>query len=255
MRQGQGIRVLPLRILRDVKPGDRLYSLILRALISNRVTLENGDIVVIAQKIVSKAEGRIVRLNSLTPSSFAIQLATAYKKDPRLTELIIRQSKSIVRISNGIIISETKHGFICANAGVDQSNVMNGEENALLLPDDPDTSAKQIMYMLKEKTNKEIAVVITDSFGRPFRNGQTNVAIGLAGMVPIKSYIGEKDMYGRKLKVTEIAIADELASAAELVMGKSKGIPVVVIKGFNFVKSDNASIDELIREREKDLFR
>ena len=255
MRQGQGIRVLPLRILRDVKPGDRLYSLILRALISNRVTLENGDIVVIAQKIVSKAEGRIVRLNSLTPSSFAIQLATAYKKDPRLTELIIRQSKSIVRISNGIIISETKHGFICANAGVDQSNVMNGEENALLLPDDPDTSAKQIMYMLKEKTNKEIAVVITDSFGRPFRNGQTNVAIGLAGMVPIKSYIGEKDMYGRKLKVTEIAIADELASAAELVMGKSKGIPVAVIKGFNFVKSDNASIDELIREREKDLFR
>jgi coenzyme F420-0:L-glutamate ligase/coenzyme F420-1:gamma-L-glutamate ligase len=255
MRQGQGIRVLPLRILRDVKPGDRLYSLILRALISNKVTLENGDIVVIAQKIVSKAEGRIVRLNSLTPSSFAIQLATAYKKDPRLTELIIRQSKSIVRISNGIIISETKHGFICANAGVDQSNVMNGEENALLLPDDPDTSAKQIMYMLKEKTNKEIAVVITDSFGRPFRNGQTNVAIGLAGMVPIKSYIGEKDMYGRKLKVTEIAIADELASAAELVMGKSKGIPVVVIKGFNFVKSDNASIDELIREREKDLFR
>jgi coenzyme F420-0:L-glutamate ligase/coenzyme F420-1:gamma-L-glutamate ligase len=172
-----------------------------------------------------------------------------------LTELIIRQSKSIVRISNGIIISETKHGFICANAGVDQSNVMNSEETALLLPDDPDASAKQIMYMLKEKTNKEIAVVITDSFGRPFRNGQTNVAIGLAGMVPIKSYVGEEDMYGKKLRVTEIAIVDELASAAELVMGKSKGIPVAVIKGFNFVKSESASIDELIREREKDLFR
>ena len=255
MGQKQEIRVIPLRILGDVKPGDRLYSLILRALISNKVTIENGDIIVIAQKIVSKAEGQIVRLNSLTPSSFAIQLAKAYKKDPRLTELIIRQSKSIVRISNGIIISETKHGFICANAGVDQSNVMNSEETALLLPDDPDASAKQIMYMLKEKTNKEIAVVITDSFGRPFRNGQTNVAIGLAGMVPIKSYVGEEDMYGKKLRVTEIAIVDELASAAELVMGKSKGIPVAVIKGFNFVKSESASIDELIREREKDLFR
>jgi coenzyme F420-0:L-glutamate ligase/coenzyme F420-1:gamma-L-glutamate ligase len=255
MGQKQGIRVIPLRIFGDVKPGDRLYSLILRALISNKVTLENGDIIVIAQKIVSKAEGQIVRLNSLTPSSFAIQLAKAYKEDPRLTELIIRQSKSIVRISNGIIISETKHGFICANAGVDQSNVMNSEETALLLPDDPDASAKQIMYMLKEKTNKEIAVVITDSFGRPFRNGQTNVAIGLAGMVPIKSYVGEEDMYGKKLRVTEIAIVDELASAAELVMGKSKGIPVAVIKGFNFVKSESASIDELIRGREKDLFR
>lgn len=255
MRKRHGIRVIPLRILRDVKPGDRLYSLILRALLSNKVTLENGDIIVIAQKIVSKAEGQIVRLNSLTPSPFAMQLAKAYKKDPRLIEVIIRQSKSIVRISNGIIISETRHGFICANAGVDQSNVMNSEETALLLPDDPDASAKKIMYKLKEKTNKEIAVVITDSFGRPFRNGQTNVAIGLAGMVPIKSYIGEEDMYGKKLKVTEIAIVDEIASAAELVMGKSKGIPVVVIKGFNFVKSDNASIYELIREREKDLFR
>jgi coenzyme F420-0:L-glutamate ligase/coenzyme F420-1:gamma-L-glutamate ligase len=184
-----------------------------------------------------------------------MQLAEAYKKDPRLTELIIRQSKSIVRISNGIIISETRHGFICANAGVDQSNVINSKETALLLPDDPDASAKQIMHKLKEKTHKEIAVVITDSFGRPFRNGQTNVAIGLAGMVPIKSYIGEEDMYGKKLKVTEIAIVDEIASAAELVMGKSKGIPVVVIKGFDFVKSENASIYELIRKREKDLFR
>jgi coenzyme F420-0:L-glutamate ligase/coenzyme F420-1:gamma-L-glutamate ligase len=255
MRKRHGIRVIPLRMLRDVKPGDRLYRLVLRALISNKVTLENGDIIVIAQKIVSKAEGQIVRLNSLTPSSFAMQLAEAYKKDPRLTELIIRQSKSIVRISNGIIISETRHGFICANAGVDQSNVINSKETALLLPDDPDASAKQIMHKLKEKTHKEIAVVITDSFGRPFRNGQTNVAIGLAGMVPIKSYIGEEDMYGKKLKVTEIATVDEIASAAELVMGKSKGIPVVVIKGFDFVKSENASIYELIREREKDLFR
>jgi coenzyme F420-0:L-glutamate ligase/coenzyme F420-1:gamma-L-glutamate ligase len=132
---------------------------------------------------------------------------------------------------------------------------MNSEETALLLPDDPDASAKKIRLMLKEKTNREIAVIITDSFGRPFRNGQTNVAIGIAGINPIMSYVGKKDMYGKKLKVTEIAVVDELASTAELVMGKSKGIPIAVIRGFDFIRSENALINGLIREREKDLFR
>ena len=255
MQLKQEIRVLPVRVLRDVRPGDKLYSLILRSLVRNKIILEDGDIVVIAQKIVSKAEGQIVRLSSLIPSSVAIQLAKQYKKDPRTTELVLRQSKNIVKISNGVIISETKHGFICANAGVDQSNIMNSEETALLLPDDPDASAKKIMLMLKEKTNREIAVIITDSFGRPFRNGQTNVAIGIAGINPIMSYVGKKDMYGKKLKVTEIAVVDELASTAELVMGKSKGIPIAVIRGFDFIRSENALINGLIREREKDLFR
>lgn len=251
----QEIRVIPVKIAKDVKPGDKLYNLILQSMISQGIELADGDIVVIAQKIVSKAEGQIVPLNSLVPSDLALRLAQDYRKDPRVTELILRQSKNIVKISSGVIITETKHGFICANAGVDQSNVMNGKETALLLPDDPDASAKQILYMLKEKTSREIAVVITDSFGRPFRNGQTNVAIGVAGMIPIRSYVGEDDMYGKKLKVTEIAVVDELASAAELVMGKSKGIPIAVIRGFDFVKSENASINELIRKREKDLFR
>lgn len=255
MQLKQEIRVLPVRVLRDVRPGDKLYSLILRSLVHNKIILEDGDIVVIAQKIVSKAEGQIVRLSSLIPSSFAIQLAKQCKKDPRTTELVLRQSKNIVKISNGVIISETKHGFICANAGVDQSNIMNSVETALLLPDDPDASAKKIMLMLKEKTNREIAVIITDSFGRPFRNGQTNVAIGIAGINPIASYVGKKDMYGKKLKVTEIAVVDELASTAELVMGKSKGIPIAVIRGFDFIRSENALINGLIREREKDLFR
>lgn len=255
MQLKQEIRVLPVRVLRDVRPGDKLYSLILRSLVRNKIILEDGDIVVIAQKIVSKAEGQIVRLSSLIPSSFAIQLAKQCKKDPRTTELVLRQSKNIVKISNGVIISETKHGFICANAGVDQSNIMNSVETALLLPDDPDASAKKIMLMLKEKTNREIAVIITDSFGRPFRNGQTNVAIGIAGINPIMSYVGKKDMYGKKLKVTEIAVVDELASTAELVMGKSKGIPIAVIRGFDFIRSENALINGLIREREKDLFR
>jgi coenzyme F420-0:L-glutamate ligase / coenzyme F420-1:gamma-L-glutamate ligase len=251
----QEIRVIPVKITRDVMPGDRLDDLILHSTISQRLKLTDGDIVVIAQKIVSKAESQIVPLNSLVPSDFALTLAKASGKDPRLTELIIRQSKSIVRVSNGIIITETKHGFVCANAGIDQSNIMDSHENALLLPDDPDASAKQIMKMLRKITNREIAVVITDSFGRPFRNGQTNVAIGIAGLNPVKSYIGEKDMYGKTLKVTEIAIVDELASAAELVMGKSICVPIAIVRGYDYKKSENSSINELIRAKEKDLFR
>lgn len=255
MQLKQEIQVIPVRVLRDVRPGDGLHSLILRSLKDNNIVLENGDIIVIAQKIVSKAEGQIINLSSLTPSAFAIRLAKKFRKDPRTIELVLRQSKNIIKISNGIIISETKQGFICANAGVDQSNIMNSEETALLLPADPDASAKGIMHTLKEKTNRNIAVIITDSFGRPFRKGQTNVAIGVAGINPIRSYIGEEDMYGNKLKVTEIAVVDELASAAELVMGKSKRIPIAVIRGFDYVRNENALIDGLIREREKDLFR
>ena len=251
----QEIKVIPLRILKDVEPGDKIYRLILRSMISQKQKFANGDIVVIAQKIVSKAEGRIVPLSSLTPSAKAIRLAKVYKKDARVLELILRHSKNIVKIANGVIISETKHGFVCANAGIDQSNIIKSNENALLLPDDPDASANQIMNMLREKTNREVAVIIADSFGRPFRNGQTNVAIGIAGLNAIKSYIGEDDMFGKKLKVTEIAVVDELASAAELVMGKSKGIPVAIVRGFDFVMSKKASINELIRAREKDLFR
>jgi coenzyme F420-0:L-glutamate ligase / coenzyme F420-1:gamma-L-glutamate ligase len=255
MQLKQEIQVIPVRVLGDVRPGDELHSLILRSLKGNNIVLKNGDIIVIAQKIVSKAEGQIINLSSLTPSALAIRLAKKFKKDPRTIELVLRQSKNIIKISNGIIISETNQGFICANAGVDQSNIMNSEENALLLPVDPDASAKGIMHVLKEKTSREIAVIITDSFGRPFRNGQTNVAIGVAGINPIRSYIGEEDMYGKKLKVTEIAVVDELASAAELVMGKSKRIPIAVIRGFDYVRNENALIDGLIREREKDLFR
>lgn len=255
MQLKQEIQVIPVRVLRDVRPGDDLHNLILRSLKGNNIVLKNGDIIVIAQKIVSKAEGQIINLSSLTPSAFAIRLAKKFRKDPRTIELVLRQSKNIIKISNGIIISETKQGFICANAGVDQSNIMNSEETALLLPVDPDASAKGIMHVLKEKTNREIAVIITDSFGRPFRNGQTNVAIGVAGINPIRSYIGEEDMYGKKLKVTEIAVVDELASAAELVMGKSRRIPIAVIRGFDYVRNENALIDGLIREREKDLFR
>jgi coenzyme F420-0:L-glutamate ligase/coenzyme F420-1:gamma-L-glutamate ligase len=158
-----------------------------------------------------------------------------------------------LRAKNGIIISETKHGFVYANAGVDQSNVEG--DTAVLLPVAPDESASRLQDAVKKKVGKEIAVVITDTFGRTFRNGQTNVAIGIAGINPIKSYIGTYDMYGRKLRVTEIAVADEIASAAELVMGKAEGTPVAIVRGYNFEKASRSSVKSLLREKERDLFR
>jgi coenzyme F420-0:L-glutamate ligase / coenzyme F420-1:gamma-L-glutamate ligase len=250
------LEIIPLKISKDVDPGDKLDKIIADSIVSSKKNLQNGDIIVIAQKIVSKAEGQIIRLSSIKPSAYAMQLALMHKKDPRLAELIIRESRTIIRLSEGVIISETKHGFICANAGIDQSNVKNSENNALLLPEDPDKSANEILKSLKERTKKNVAVIITDSFGRPFRNGQTNVAIGIAGIEPMTSYIGKEDMYGKKLRVTEIAVVDELASAAELIMGKSNRIPVVIIRGFNYRKGGiNSSIKKLIRPKEKDIFR
>jgi coenzyme F420-0:L-glutamate ligase / coenzyme F420-1:gamma-L-glutamate ligase len=168
-------------------------------------------------------------------------------------ELILNESTQILRAKNGIIISETKHGFVCANAGVDQSNVEG--DKAVLLPVAPDESASRLQDAVKKTVGKEIAVVITDTFGRTFRNGQTNVAIGIAGINPIKSYIGTYDMYGRKLRVTEIAVADEIASAAELVMGKAEGTPVAIIRGYNFEKASRSSVKSLLRAKERDIFR
>jgi coenzyme F420-0:L-glutamate ligase/coenzyme F420-1:gamma-L-glutamate ligase len=168
-------------------------------------------------------------------------------------ELILRESVQILREKDGIIVSETRHGLVCANAGIDQSNVEG--DAAVLLPLDPDKSASRLKDAVKKIARKEIAVVITDTFGRPFRNGQTNVAIGVAGLSPIKSYIGSRDMYGRKLKVTEIAVADEIASAAELVMGKAQGVPIAIVRGFKFEKAARTSAKSLQRSRDQDLFR
>ena len=176
-------------------------------------------------------------------------------KDPRLIELIRRESNNIVRHSGGIIIVETKLGFICANAGIDQSNVSVEGDVALLLPENPDKSAALLRSYIRNKSGKEIAVIISDTFGRPFRQGQTNVAIGLAGIEPIESYIGKSDIFGKKLKVTEIAVADEIASAAELAMGKTSKIPAVIIRGYSFTKSNSSRVSSLIRSRKMDLFR
>jgi coenzyme F420-0:L-glutamate ligase/coenzyme F420-1:gamma-L-glutamate ligase len=227
--------------------------MILAAISHSQIEIQNDDILVVTHKIVSKAEGRVINLASIKPSTKAIRMAEEHDKDPRVMELILNESTQILRAKKGIIISETKHGFVCANAGVDQSNVEG--DTAVLLPVAPDESASRLQDAVKKKVGKEIAVVITDTFGRTFRNGQTNVAIGIAGINPIKSYIGTYDMYGRKLRVTEIAVADEIASAAELVMGKAEGTPVAIVRGYNFEKASISSVKSLLRAKERDLFR
>jgi coenzyme F420-0:L-glutamate ligase/coenzyme F420-1:gamma-L-glutamate ligase len=226
---------------------------ILEAIADSQIEIQNDDILVVTHKIVSKAEGRVVDLARIKPSTKAIRMAKEHDKDPHVMELILKESIQILRAKNGIIISETKHGFVCANAGVDQSNVKG--DMAVLLPVAPDESASRIQDAVKKKIGKEIAVIITDTFGRTFRNGQTNVAIGIAGINPIKSYIGTYDMYGRKLRVTEIAVADEIASAAELVMGKAEGTPVAIVRGYSFEKASKTSVKSLLRAKERDLFR
>jgi coenzyme F420-0:L-glutamate ligase / coenzyme F420-1:gamma-L-glutamate ligase len=247
------IQIIPIKVSGDVRPRDELDSIVLKAVKQNHQEIRDGDILVIAQKVVSKAEGRTVSLANVKPSKDAVRMAKEHGKDPRVMELILKESAQILRAQNGIIVSETKHGFVCANAGVDQSNVQG--DAAVLLPADPDRSASQLREAIKKKAGREAAIIITDTFGRPFRNGQTNMAIGVAGMNPIRSYIGSRDMYGRKLRVTEIAVADEMASAAELAMGKADGVPVAIVRGYKFEKAAKSSTKPLIRPKERDLFR
>jgi len=249
----QLIQITPIPILDEIMLHNDPGVIILEAIDRSKIEIQNGDILVVTHKIVSKAEGRIVELDKIKPSTKAISMAKEHGKDPRIMELILNESSEILRAKDGIIISETRHGFVCANAGVDQSNVRG--DTAVLLPLAPDDSADRIRCAVKKKAGKEVAVIITDTFGRTFRNGQTNVAIGIAGINPIKSYVGTYDMYGRKLRVTEIAVADEIASASELVMGKAEGTPVAIIRGYNFEKASKASIKSLLRTRARDLFR
>jgi coenzyme F420-0:L-glutamate ligase/coenzyme F420-1:gamma-L-glutamate ligase len=250
------IQIIPIHINDDIKPHDKLDILILKSLEQRQEDIIDNDILVIAHKIISKAEGRIVNLECVKPSAKSLAIAKENDKDPRIIELILSESRGIVRLSKGLIIVETQHGFICANAGVDQSNVEDSFNHAILLPIDPDTSAKKIRQSLRRKTGKDVAVIITDTFGRPFREGQTNVAIGIDGIQPIKSYIGNTDMYGKKLRVTEIAVVDEIASAAELAMGKLERVPAVIVRGYKYqMPQKKSSISELIRTKEKDIFR
>lgn len=252
------LEVIPISIPSEIKPNDNLIDIILSSLHKSNnlgIKIKNKDILVIAQKIISKQEGMFVELARVIPSKQALEIKKCVDKDPRLIELILQESRKIIKIFNKTMIVETNQGFICANAGIDQSNVSKNQDRVLLLPRNPDQTASRIRREIKRKTGKEIAVIISDTFGRPFRNGQTNVAIGVSGVKPIKSYIGKKDMYGNVLKVTEIAIADEIAGASELVMGKSNKIPAVIIRGFNFTIARKSNIRDLNRREKLDMFR
>ena len=243
------ITIIPVKIKEDVTPSNDITELILS---SSKNSIDNGDVLVISQKIISKQEGRVVNLNSVIPSELSIGIASAYEKDPRLVEVILSESKRIVRMEHGVIIVETNHNFICANAGIDESNVEKGF--ATLLPIDPDRSAKKIRDFILQITGKNIAVIISDTFGRPFRLGQTDHAIGIAGIESIKNYEGKPDTFGKIMRVTAIAIVDELCAAAELVMGKTEKSPAAIIKNYSF-ESKNDSISSIIRDEDEDLFR
>ncbi len=212
------------------------------------------DIVVVSQKVVSKAEGRTISLSKMTPSSFAKAISHPTGKDPRHVEAILGETKKIIRMRGGHLITETRHGFICANAGVDQSNASKKRDWVTLLPKDSDASADRIRKTIHQLTEKNVVVIITDTFGRAWRVGQVNFAIGVSGMKPIHDYRGTRDMYRRTLQVTEIAVADELACAAELVMNKADKVPVAIIRDYQAPKGHGRASD-LIRPEESDLFR
>jgi len=243
------LEIFPIKINKEIQRDEKIVDLILS---SSKEKIQDGDIFVVSQKIISKQEGRVVNLSEVFPSELAIGIAREYNKDPKLIEAILVESKRIVRMYNEIIIVETHNGFICANAGVDESNVENG--HATLLPIDPDKSALNLQTKLKEKTKKKIAVIISDTFGRAFRMGQTDIAIGIAGMDTILDYEGTKDNFGKILRVTAIAISDELCSAAELVMGKTKNCPVAIIRNYKYEYTDS-TIKSIIRPQNEDLFR
>ncbi|HUT06238.1 MAG TPA: coenzyme F420-0:L-glutamate ligase [Nitrosopumilaceae archaeon] len=241
------MQIIPVHIPKEIGINDNLSEII-----TGSVDLHDGDIVVIAQKIISKQEGRIVKLSAITPSLLAQGISSEYKKNPCIVELILSESKKIVRMEKGIIIVETKNGFICANAGIDESNVPNGF--ATLLPINSDHSAEKICQQIRKIYEKEVAVIISDTFGRPFRMGQTNCAIGIFGLNPILDYGGTCDNFGKILRVTAIAIADEICGAAELVMKKTANCPVVIIRDYEHAK-EISSTNQLIRPEQEDLFR
>ncbi len=242
------LEIIPVQIKREIERGDKLVDLLL----SSKFKIQDGDIVVISQKIISKQEGRIVNLSSVIPSILSVGIGSEYDKDPKLVEVILSESKRILRMENGILIVETNNGFVCANAGVDESNVPDGY--AILLPKDPDLSATKIHKEILDKSGMNVAVLISDTFGRPFRIGQTDCAIGVAGMDSILDYQGKKDDFGKTLRITAIAVADEICSAAELVMGKTLRCPIAILRNYKFSNSEG-TVKTMLRPDAEDLFR
>ncbi len=242
-----GVEGLP-----EIARGDDLGRLIVESAVRQGTPLAERDLLVVSQKIVSKAEGRVVRLSDVSPSDRARAVAAELGRDPRLIEVILGESRRVVRQDKGVLIVETHHGWVCANAGVDQSNV--DADTACLLPEDPDRSARALRERLAALTRHQLAIIVADTFGRPWREGLTNVAVGVAGFRPLKSYLGEQDPAGHVLQATILAVADELAGAAEPIMGKLKRIPVVIVRGLDWEVGDGSS-RELLRDAARDLFR
>jgi coenzyme F420-0:L-glutamate ligase/coenzyme F420-1:gamma-L-glutamate ligase len=246
------ISIAPVNGIKRIKAGDRLGEVIADALRNEGFEFEDDDVVVVTQKVVSKSEGRLVRLDSVKPGKKATALASELGRDPRMVELVLRESKRVVKKGHGVLITETRHGFVCANSGIDMSNVEEGF--AALLPIDPDASARRIRKSLEKKSGKRLAVIVTDTFGRPWREGQTDVAIGCSGIAPMEMLAGKKDSYGYVLKVTQPAIVDELAGAAELVTKKLSLVPVAIVRGVKYSRSELGA-KSLVRKRSLDLFR
>ena len=247
------VRILGIPGIPIVEPGDDLAALIHAAATAAQLRFEAGDVLVVTQKIVSKAEGCLISLKDVVPSPFAEAYAKQWDKDPRSVEVVLQQSRRIVKMDRGVLITETHHGLICANAGMDQSNI-EGDEAVAVLPPDPDASARTIREGLKASAGVDLAVVIADTFGRPWREGIANVAIGLSGMLAIRDYTGMLDDQGYELRVTSLAVADELCAAAELVMNKLDKVPVALIRGYDYPRGES-TVADLMRDAAFDLFR
>jgi coenzyme F420-0:L-glutamate ligase/coenzyme F420-1:gamma-L-glutamate ligase len=249
------IKIIAVENLPLITKGDNLAELICNAAKKQNTPIQEKDVIVITHVAVSKAEGNIVNLDEVSPSEWAKEIAQKTGKEPALVEVILRETKEIVRLGPNSLITETKNGIVCANAGVDRSNV-EGERNVALLPKNPDATAQGIRQKIKSLTGCDVAVIVSDTHGRPLRMGEINVAIGVAGIKPIRDRRGEKDLFGYVLRIKQTAVADELASAAELVIGQAnEGIPVAIIRGYNYQTAENASAKELTRPKEADLFR
>lgn len=250
----KAIQVIPVQGLPLIKAGDDMARMLIEATERQGTPLQDGDVIVVTHVMVSKAEGTIVNLDKVSPSEMAKKIASETGKDPALVEVVLREAKSIARMGNGNIITQTKHGWYCANSGVDRSNIP-GERNVAPLPVDSDKSAADIRNKIRQATGRDVAVIVSDTHGRPLRDGEINIAVGVAGLMPIRDHRGEQDLYGYTLRVKRTAIADELASAAELVIGQAnEGVPAAVIRGYDYVKSEEAKATELIRPKDKELF-
>ena len=251
--QSRELRIIPVSLESEIRPGDSLPEKLIHALQHLNLSLQKGDILIVKHKIVSKAEGQLVPLEKITPSPASRAWARRYKLDARVIEVALAESKRVVRRKRGVLITETRHGLICANSGVDASNV-DGGDHALLLPKDPDASASRLHRELKRRLKLSIPVIVSDSFGRPWREGLTEVAIGVAGMKALHDYRGQRDPHGYPLRVTIEAVADELACAAGLVCGKLTRTPACIIRGYRY-RPGRGRASDLLRSAATDLFR